>query len=249
MDQLGIVDVTCKELREMGRESLKGQWKTAILAVILFMAICELPTLLLSPFKLSYVGMLLSLIVIGAITFGVSWIFLNAVREEKIQVKGLFYAFQPISMLFKTLGLALFQLLFISLWSMLFVVPGIIAAIRYSQAFFIMADDNTKGIRQCVNESKEIMQGNKMKYFLVNLSFIGWQLLAAVVLSVLVGGIFGFIYMQLFALTTSESMLILYVNLVSVIMTVVSIVIIAPITAYIYVTKAAFYDYLIDDGE
>ena len=59
----------------------------------------------------------------------------------------------------------LFQSLFIFLWSLLLIVPGIIAAIRYSQAFFILADDPSKGIRQCMDESKAMMNGNKMKYF------------------------------------------------------------------------------------
>ena len=65
----------------------------------------------------------------------------------------------------KALGLFLFQGLFIVLWSLLFIVPGIIAAIRYSQAFFILADDPNKGIRQCMDESKMMMRGNKAKYF------------------------------------------------------------------------------------
>ena len=42
--------------------------------------------------------------------------------------------------------------LFIMLWSCLCYIPGIIAALRYSQAFYILAEDPNKGIRQCVNE-------------------------------------------------------------------------------------------------
>ena len=61
---------------------------------------------------------------------------------------------------------------------MLLIVPGIIAAIRYSQCFYIMADNPEKGIMQCINESKQLMNNNKGRFFYLTLTFIGWYLLA-----------------------------------------------------------------------
>ena len=78
---------------------------------------------------------------------------------------------------FKALGLRLFMNLFIFLWSLLFFIPGIIAEYRYSMAPYLMAQDPTKGIRQCVDESKALMDGHKGRLFLLRLSFIGWVLL------------------------------------------------------------------------
>ena len=49
----------------------------------------------------------------------------------------------------------------ILLWTLLFIVPGIIAAIRYSQAFYILADHPDKDIMECIEDSKYLMQGNK----------------------------------------------------------------------------------------
>lgn len=44
--------------------------------------------------------------------------------------------------------------IFVMLWSLLFWFPGIIAYYRYSQAFYILAENPEKGIMDCINESK-----------------------------------------------------------------------------------------------
>ena len=58
--------------------------------------------------------------------------------------------------------------------------PGIIAYYRYSQAFYILAENPEKGIMDCINESKAMMYGHKMDKFVLDLSFILWYLLAGV---------------------------------------------------------------------
>lgn len=73
----------------------------------------------------------------------------------------------------------------IMLWSLLLVVPGVIAAYRYSQAFYILADDPRKSPHQCIEESKQMTMGNKMALFLLDLSFIGWIILAQIPAGVL----------------------------------------------------------------
>ncbi len=69
--------------------------------------------------------------------------------------------------------------LFIILWGMLLFIPGIIAAYRYSQAIYILVDDPTKSPMQCIRESKVMMRGHKMELFKLNMSFLGWYLLAS----------------------------------------------------------------------
>lgn len=76
----------------------------------------------------------------------------------------------------KALGLRLFVLLFTVLWSLLLVIPGIIAYYRYAMAPYLMAEYPQMGVREAVNRSKELMQGNKARLFWLNLSFIGWML-------------------------------------------------------------------------
>lgn len=82
--------------------------------------------------------------------------------------------------LLKALGLSIVIALFTILWSLLFLIPGIIAAYRYSQAIFVLVENPDKGVMQCIRESKEMMVGHKWEFFVLELSFILWQLLALV---------------------------------------------------------------------
>ena len=68
----------------------------------------------------------------------------------------------------------------IFLWSLLFVIPGIIATFRYSQAFYLRVDHPEWTSAQCLAASSKLMKGNKLKYFGVGLSFIGWYILASI---------------------------------------------------------------------
>ena len=69
--------------------------------------------------------------------------------------------------------------MFISLWSLLLVIPGIIAAFRYAMAFFILADDENCGPLEALSRSKEMINGNKWKYFCLCWRFFGWALLCS----------------------------------------------------------------------
>ena len=68
--------------------------------------------------------------------------------------------------------------LFVALWCMLLFIPGIIAAYSYSQAVYILVDDPSKSPMQCIRESKAMMRGHKMELFKLQMSFLGWYLLA-----------------------------------------------------------------------
>ena len=71
------------------------------------------------------------------------------------------------------------------LWSILLIIPGIVASYRYRQAFYILLDAPEKGVLQCIRESKSLMAGNKLDLFLLDLSFLGWMLLDYIVVAVI----------------------------------------------------------------
>jgi len=81
---------------------------------------------------------------------------------------------------FKILFLNILISLFTALWSMLLIFPGWIAHYRYSLAFYILLDDPDKGVLQCIHESKELTRGHKWELFVLDLSFIGWFILALI---------------------------------------------------------------------
>lgn len=75
---------------------------------------------------------------------------------------------------------ALWQFLWITLWSMLFFIPGIIKSIAYSQTMFIVGEYKDISITKAMRISITITQGHKTDLFLTYLSFIGWGILAAI---------------------------------------------------------------------
>lgn len=76
--------------------------------------------------------------------------------------------------------LRLLMLLKTLAWMLLFIVPGIIAAYRYSMAPYIMAENPDMSAMEAIEESKRMMATNKWRLFCLQLSFIGWWLLASI---------------------------------------------------------------------
>ena len=77
--------------------------------------------------------------------------------------------------------------IFVFLWALLLIVPGIIKAIAYSLTCLILADEKYKdlGYMDILKKSEELMKGHKMDFFVLQLSFIGWHLLAILTLGIL----------------------------------------------------------------
>lgn len=76
------------------------------------------------------------------------------------------------------------MVLFIGLWSMLFVIPGIYKAYAYSQAAYIFFDykraGNPIGYLDAITKSRQLMKGKKLDLFSLYLSFFGWIFLALI---------------------------------------------------------------------
>lgn len=121
------------------------------------------------------------ILVSGPLGVGMAIYFLKLSRDHETKLEDLFAGFQNFG---NTFLLGLLQGLFIVLWSLLFIIPGIIAALAYSQAFYIMADDPTIKPMDALKKSREMMDGYKWDLFLLGLSFIGWALLCILTLGI-----------------------------------------------------------------
>ena len=83
-----------------------------------------------------------------------------------------------------TLG-ALWQYLWVFLWTLLFIIPGIIKTIAYSQMYYIIAEYKDVSVTKAMRISIEITKGHKWDLFVMYLSFLGWEILAAFTLGIL----------------------------------------------------------------
>lgn len=124
---------------------------------------------------------LISLIFSGPVMLGRCNYFTKLALNERSDFSDLFSRFDIFG---KGFGLRLFMALFVFLWSLLLVIPGIVAAYSYAMAPYLMARDPSLGIREAVDMSKQLMNGNKSRLFCLHLSFIGWALLAVLTMGI-----------------------------------------------------------------
>lgn len=113
-------------------------------------------------------------VVMSVVTAGFLIFLLNTVRQTAPGYANLLDGFGNF---WRIVLLNALMALFVFLWSLLLVVPGIIAAYRYSQAIYILLDDPAKSPLRCIRESKAMMKGHKGELFLLDMSFLGWYLL------------------------------------------------------------------------
>jgi len=165
-----------KEIMKQAKEALKGHWGLAIGTIVVF----YLVTIAVS--IIPYIGWLGSLLISGPMSVGISIFSLAISRKQETRLSQIFEGFHTFGVALRTY---LLYCLFVLLWALLLIIPGIIAAIAYSQAFYILADDDhSNSARAALRESKQMMQGNKWKYVCLNLRFTGWALLCILTLGI-----------------------------------------------------------------
>jgi uncharacterized membrane protein len=207
-----------KELKACSRQQLKGVWLSMALAFLVYTLILSGPYFISSFIDAwealsdiwdgsswdigdyenepaSPVTMILYLgifIVNGAFMLGLAGYFLKRIRGEEIALKNIFDGFKRFWTAFL---LSFFTFLFVMLWSLLLLIPGIIKAFSYSMAVYILHDNPGMSSLEAIKKSKIMMKGYKGKLFLLELSFIGWIMLGA--LSFGIGLLWVYPYMYL----------------------------------------------------
>ena len=172
--------MTGAELKAQARAQLgggifKNEWLTALAVCFIAMAICSAAGGLLPG-----VG---ALILSGPMTYGVAYVFLKQSQDgQPMNVADVFRGFPED--FGGTLLLGLLSSLFTFLWGLLLVVPGIVKAYSYSQAFFVKVDRPEYDWRACMDESIQLMDGHKMDLFILDLSFLGWYIVGALCIGV-----------------------------------------------------------------
>jgi len=117
------------------------------------------------------------LIVAGPFALGFAGFFLKRLRGEHIAVENIFDGFKNF---FQGFLIMFFTVFFTCLWSLLLIIPGIIKAFGYSMAFYIMYDNPGMKPLEALKKSQIMMKGYKFKLCMLELSFIGWMILAAI---------------------------------------------------------------------
>ncbi len=160
-------------IKDEAKDALVGSRLMMLLVLIVFSAI----NLVLERF---YIGLLL----LPIFTAGFYLVNKELLLDGRVDFGKLFYYFRNLKHALKLFGVTILTALIVTLGCLLFIIPGIIFSFRYSQALLIMADNPDIGIIEAMIESKELMYGHKMEYFLFGLSFIGHILLGIITLGI-----------------------------------------------------------------
>lgn len=136
-----------------------------------------------------------TVIIIAALVMAVAYFILGSVvevgyarfnlnladRRKEPEIGTLFGYFAH----WKTTAAAMFlQVLYVLLWSLLFVVPGIIAGYSYAMTSYILAENPELTASETIEQSKQMMSGNRFRLFCLQFSFIGWDLLCSLTLGI-----------------------------------------------------------------
>lgn len=182
------------DFKKTALDKLRGNWLNAVLVCIIFTLLLEGVSLTIEFKNFSVYGInsfsessrfnfgsILALILGGPLTFGLVTYFLNLFRDNNSKIEDIFDGFSDFG---KNFVLYFIMCLFIVLWTLLLIIPGIIASIRYSMSFYILHDYPELSASQALDKSKEIMDGEKERYFMLWLSFLGWFILGVVTLGI-----------------------------------------------------------------
>jgi len=214
------------QTKREARECLRGNWTPGVLATAVYFVIvllCTAPSYMYQIFhpeytqeltyaaqtndlsammniygdvtRMSSIGSLLSILVLNVIIVGLVNAFLKFYKEQDTAItRNMFkLAFKDYG--HKLLGMFLMNL-FIVLWTLLLIIPGIIKSFSYAMTPYILNEYPTVGVNDSIDISRKMMKGHKLDLFLLELSFIGWGLLCILSLGI------GFLWLYPYAQTS-----------------------------------------------
>ncbi len=158
---------TRAELKLQAKQRLGDDWFNAIIIFLLFL-------LLFSVATASFIG---SIIFSGVLFYGLNAYFLELIRKQETSFNQLFSGF---AYFVQTLLIYLLSALYIFLWCLLLIVPGIMKAFSYSMTYFILKDNPNMEAGQVIDASSALMQGHRWRLFVLGLSFFWWFMLCTI---------------------------------------------------------------------
>ena len=199
---------TRQELKEKGKEAFKANyWRNVLVAFLLGLLTtgtvisgrfsgsesdtsgAQIAVSSLSPTQIGIIAggmvliiiisVVLDILVFNPLQIGCYAFFKDNVKTHNTEVNIIKVGFTDYGHKFCTM---LLYSVFLALWTMLFIVPGIIKSYSYRMVPFIVQDYPELSAREVINKSREMMDGQKMEAFKLDLSFIGWFALSILTL-------------------------------------------------------------------
>ncbi|MDR1697521.1 MAG: DUF975 family protein [Erysipelotrichaceae bacterium] len=162
-----------RDYRADARTKMKGKWGYALLGVVIYGLVFA---------AMSFTG-ILALLFGLPLTIGLLSYLSKLYDTGRADVGNLFDGFKD--NLVNRILASVLKYLFVALWSLLFVIPGIIKTYSYAMTEYLMMQDSTLDANAAITKSRTMMDGNKGRLFLLDLSFIGWIILCGLTFGIL----------------------------------------------------------------
>ena len=161
------------EMKAAAKAQLNCKW-------LLTTGVLVVGALILSAVSFTIIG---SLLLIGAIEFGYCAYLITVTRNKDSDFGKLLSGFNRFGDVCIT---GILKWLYTGLWSLLFVIPGIVKSYSYAMTMYIMQDHPELSGNDAITKSRQMMDGHKFDLFILDLSFIGWYLLGALTFGILI---------------------------------------------------------------
>ena len=186
------------DFRKIARDALDGKWKTAIIAGLIASLLGAVSSggteIDLESYRNSFVWEYIVYLILAAIVMVVVFFILGSIVGvgyakfnldltdlKEPEIGTLFAYFSN----WKTaVAAGALQALLIFLWTLLLIIPGIIARYSYAMTRYILAEHPELTASEALARSKEMMTGNRWRLFCLQFSFIGWDILAVLTLGI-----------------------------------------------------------------
>lgn len=186
------VNLRRRDLKSSAKKSLQGNWDLAIVTTLLYFIFAELPLGMSNAFfriaesnytydnLTLYAGgwsLIFSTLVTGAFILGLTLTYLNLARNQTSHLRDFFSYFTSGNRFVRSVAYFLLNSIYIFLWSLLFIIPGIVKSFSYAMTPYILNDNPEFTVNEAITRSRSMMHGYKWDLFVLNLSFLGWFLL------------------------------------------------------------------------
>lgn len=167
------------DLRHLAWGKLSGNWGGPIVVSLIYSLITGAITYFTQNMPFASI---LAILVTAPLAIGVNKYYIYFAKSQSPEMEVMFDGFKE--NFASSIILDLLTGLFVFLWALLFIIPGIIKAFAYAMAPYILAENPGMSATEALDQSQEMMQGHKMDLFILGLSFIGWILLGIVTLGI-----------------------------------------------------------------
>ena len=161
-----------KSFRDAGWAQLSGQWTPFALLTFVYITIASVATVLESCL---WDNAIISTLLMIPMLYSYATLFLDNKRTgEPAKVEKLFADYNDFT---RIVGTVLLECVYIFLWTLLLIIPGVVKGLAYSQTVYILKDYPELSYNAAIERSMAMMEGHKWEFFCLYLSFIGWILL------------------------------------------------------------------------